>query len=89
MSCSNWNKSQAEITTETLGDLYYGQGQFEQALRIFEAIQLNHSTPELQKKIEASRSRLAAGDVTVDREKKIELLQGILGRLKDSKTHQP
>lgn len=74
----------SEITTETLGDLYFKQGQFLHALKIFEKIYRHKETPALEQKIRACRVRLGVDAQSVIRQKKIALLKTILQRL-----HQP
>ncbi len=79
-------KKDSEINTETLGDLYFAQGQYERCLRIFEKIQKERNSVSLVQKIEAARARLGVGEEGDEQGKKIELLKGILDRLHDSKT---
>ncbi|NBV50981.1 tetratricopeptide repeat protein [bacterium] len=73
--------SQQEITTETLGDLYFSQGQFGQSLKIFEKIYRSKPTVDLEKKMKACRVKLGVDPESQVRSKKIEVLQGILQRL--------
>lgn len=70
-----------EITTETLGDLYFRQGQFGQSLKIFERIAKRGATPELVRKITQCRARLGVDSESMIRKAKIESLRGVLGRL--------
>jgi hypothetical protein len=72
---------QQEITTETLGDLYFTQGQFGQSLKIFEKIYRLKPTLDLEKKMKACRVKLGVDPESQIRSKKIEVLQGILQRL--------
>ncbi|MBI1859542.1 MAG: tetratricopeptide repeat protein [Deltaproteobacteria bacterium] len=75
--------SSAEITTTTLADLYFSQGQFEKSLLICEKLlEKNPGSTPLQQKIARCRSQLGvrAESETVD--KKIELLQSVLKRNK-------
>lgn len=72
---------QQEITTETLGDLYFSQGQFGQSLKIFEKIYRSKPTLDLEKKMKACRVKLGVDPESQIRSKKIEVLQGILQRL--------
>lgn len=74
----------SEITTETLGDLYFKQGQFLHALKIFEKLNRQKETPALEKKIRACRVKLGVDAGTVIRQKKIILLKSILERLHQS-----
>lgn len=74
----------SEITTETLGDLYFRQGQFLHALKIFEKINRQKETPALEKKIRACRVKLGVDAGSVIRQKKIVLLKSILERLHQS-----
>jgi len=74
-----------EITTETLADLYFQQGQYDRSLRIFEKLAGPH--PEVRQKVEACREKLDATQAEADlKEKKIEVLQGVLNRLSPSET---
>ena len=75
---------QKEITTETLGDLYYSQGQFEMALKIYDKLYTSHPSEKLSKKISDTREKLGVEKDESVRVKKIEVLRGILTRL-DSK----
>lgn len=70
-----------EITTETLGDLYFSQGQFDKALRIFEKLR---PTAVLGKKIQACRARLGVDMSSILRTRKIALLRAIVERARDS-----
>ncbi|MEZ4751584.1 MAG: tetratricopeptide repeat protein [Bdellovibrionota bacterium] len=79
------NQKKSEITTETLGDLYYAQGQFDRAIRIFEKIRQVRPRADLDRKIEACRNKLGVELDDSQRGKKIEMLQGILGKLKETK----
>ncbi|MFM8313897.1 MAG: tetratricopeptide repeat protein [Deltaproteobacteria bacterium] len=67
-----------EITTQTLGDLYYSQGQFEKSLKIFEKIHKTRPTAELAQKIQKCRSQLGVDDVSLRRQQKIDVLNAIL-----------
>lgn len=69
------------LTTETLGDLYYSQGQFDKALRIFEKIARSRSTPALLKKLESARAKLGVDKVSLIRNKKIAVLKNLLERV--------
>jgi|688.fasta_scaffold238697_1 tetratricopeptide (TPR) repeat protein len=73
--------NQAEITTETLGDLYFSQGQFGHSLKIFEKIYRTKPTQELSQKIKACRMRLGVDKESVIRNKKIEVLKGLLEKV--------
>jgi tetratricopeptide (TPR) repeat protein len=73
-----------EITTETLGDLYYSQGQFDKALRIFEKIQRSRPTPLIGRKVEAARAKLGVDRVSIVRSKKIAVLKSLLQRVHTS-----
>jgi hypothetical protein len=71
-----------EITTETLGDLYFSQGQFERSLRIFEKLGGSRPSSELSAKIQACRAKLGVDDESLLRERKIDTLRGILNLMK-------
>jgi len=73
-----------EITTETLGDLYFSQGQFGHSLKIFEKISRVRSSPELERKMKACRIRLGVDPDSQIRHKKIKVLKGILNKIQDS-----
>jgi len=73
-----------EITTETLGDLYFRQGQFLHALKIFEKISRQKKTPELDRKIKSCRVRLGVDAGSIIRQKKIAILRGVLEKLHNS-----
>jgi hypothetical protein len=73
-----------EITTETLGDLYFSQGQYGHSLKIFEKISRVRSSPELERKMKACRVRLGVDPNSQIRHKKIKVLKGILTKLQDS-----
>ncbi|MBY0371267.1 tetratricopeptide repeat protein, partial [bacterium] len=73
--------SKQEITTETLGDLYFSQGQFDKALRIFEKLK---PRPALSAKIRACRARLGVDMASLIRGRKIALLQAIVQRTRDT-----
>ncbi len=64
-----------EITTETLGDLYFSQGQFDKALRIFEKLK---PLPKVKAKIEACRGRLGVDPQSRARSRKIALLRSVV-----------
>lgn len=71
----------SEITTETLGDLYFAQGQFERSLMIFEAIARGQSSPALTQKIHACRARLGVDAESMVRLRQIEMLRSVLKSL--------
>jgi lipopolysaccharide biosynthesis regulator YciM len=71
-----------EITTATLGDLYFQQGQYDRAIRIFEKIAGQHPVPELTRKINACRVKLGVDRDALIRNKKIETLRAILKRVR-------
>lgn len=74
-------EAKTEITTETLGDLYFSQGQFDKALRIFEKLKKHPPAQDLEQKIQDCRERLGVSPDELDRRKQIDLLRGVLGRL--------
>jgi hypothetical protein len=71
-----------EITTATLGDLYFSQGQFDRAIRIFEKLAHQRPTPELSRKINACRVRLGVDQDALIRNRQIEVLRGLLVRVR-------
>lgn len=71
-----------EITTETLGDLYYSQEQFDRALRIFEELQGQSPTPELARKVLSCRAKLGLDSESLARIQKIDLLKGLLKKVR-------
>lgn len=73
-----------EITTETLGDLYFSQGQYGHSLKIFEKISRIRSSPELEKKMKACRIQLGVDPQSQIRQSKIRVLKGILHKLQES-----
>lgn len=74
-------QAQKEITTETLGDLYFSQGQFDRALRIFEKLQSRRPMPELMRKMNNCRMRLGVDHERVVLQRKIEALRTVLRRV--------
>lgn len=77
-------EKQKEITTETLGDLYFSQGQFEKSLKIFEKLYRINRTEELQNKIRACKAKLGVDPEAIERNRKIELLKQVLVRTRQS-----
>ncbi len=71
-----------EITTETLGDLYFSQGQFERALRIFEKLGARVSSAELARKIQACKARLGVTQEQMLKNRQIEVLRRLLSKAK-------
>ncbi len=67
-----------EITTQTLGDLYYAQGQFEKSLRIFEKLQKRGGSIEISQKIQNCRAQLGVDSASLKRQQKIDILNAIL-----------
>ena len=74
-----------EITTETLGDLYFSQGQFDTALRIFERLGGPKPPPDLERKISACRMKLGVGKDVLIRNRQIEVLQGLLSKVRTTR----
>jgi hypothetical protein len=75
-----------EITTETLGDLYFSQGQYGHSLKIFEKIYRVKPTEELEKKMKSCRLKLGVDPESKLRQQKIERLKGILKNLHKNET---
>jgi tetratricopeptide (TPR) repeat protein len=71
-----------EITTETLANLYFAQGQFDRSLRILEKLEDKDSNPDIQRKINACRLKLGLSFQDIARNQKIELLRSILKRVR-------
>ena len=67
-----------EITTQTLGDLYYAQGQFEKSLRIFEKLQKRGGSIEISQKIQNCRAQLGVDSASLKRQQRIDILNAIL-----------
>lgn len=74
-----------EITTKTLGDLYFVQGQFQKSLRIFEQLSRSNPSLEIARKLDACREKLGVESLELVRCRKIEMLRSILRRLQQSK----
>lgn len=75
-----------EITTETLGDLYFNQGQFGHSLKIFEKIYRLKPNPDLEKKMKACRVRLGVDPQSQLREKKIKTLRNVLKNVREQQS---
>lgn len=72
-----------EITTATLGDLYFSQGQFEKSLRIYERLaQKDPSNRELAKKIDRCKGRMGVTEEQKRIGRKAEVLKSVLHRIK-------
>ena len=74
----------SEITTATLGDLYFSQQQFDKALHIFERIALSKPGPEIEQKIQACRVRLGVDSDALVRMRQIKTLREVLIKVKES-----
>ncbi len=74
---------EGEITTETLGDLYFAQGQYQKSLRIFDRLNERFPSPALAKKLDCCREKLGVDRENLIRNRKIETLQSILYRLRE------
>jgi tetratricopeptide (TPR) repeat protein len=82
---SHENKTK-EITTETLANLYFSQGQYDRCLRILEKIESKPDSRrpahpglnDVQRKINACRMKLGISEEAIVANQKIELLRGIL-----------
>ena len=69
-----------ELTSETLGDLYFSQEQFSMALRIFEKLYASQPSPQRLQKVNACRLKLGVDMDSIKRQRKIGVLKEILGR---------
>jgi len=72
--------SNSEITTQTLADLYYTQGQYEKSLRIFEKLQRQRPSTEINQKIQQCRAQLGVDNASLRRQQKIDALKSILNK---------
>lgn len=73
-----------EITTATLGDLYFAQEKYDKALQIFEKIAALKPGPEIEKKVQACRVKLGVDNEALVRMRQIAALKGIMNKVKDS-----
>lgn len=78
-------QSNPEITTQTLGDLYYSQGQYEKSLRIFEKLQRTRPSAELTQKIQLCRAQLGVDSVSLKRQQRIDVLNAILDKNRNNR----
>lgn len=67
-----------EITTGTLGDLYYQQQQYQNALEIFERLYRDTKSADILKKIHLCQSKLGMDRSSLVRNRQIETLRTIL-----------
>ena len=72
-----------EITTSTLGDLYFAQGQYDRALRIYERIGRSRPSADILQKAHQCRVHLGVDQDALERAEKIERLRGVLRRVRD------
>jgi tetratricopeptide (TPR) repeat protein len=72
-----------EITTSTLGDLYFQQGQYDRALRIYERIARTRPSADILQKAHQCRVRLGVDQEALARAEKIERLRTVLRRVRD------
>ncbi len=75
----------SEITTQTLGELYYSQGQFEKSLKIFEKLQRQRPNTELTQKIQQCRVQLGVDSASLKRQQKIDILKTILDKNRNNR----
>ena len=75
-----------EITTETLGDLYFSQGQFDKSLAIFEKLAERNHSPEMAKKVNSCRARLGVDRHSLLRNRQIKVLRSILKTVQAQKS---
>lgn len=69
-----------EITTETLANLYLGQGQVQEALEMLERLYKKEPSAPLLKKIQECRVKLGVDADSLLRQRQIEVLRGVLRR---------
>jgi tetratricopeptide (TPR) repeat protein len=74
------NLPSTEITTQTLGELYFSQEQYEKALKIFEKLQKSRPTADLAVKIQECRAHLGVDSISIRRQQKIDMLNSILNK---------
>ena len=79
------SQKEKEITTETLGDLYLLQGQYEKALGIFERLPADKASADIQRKISACRSKLGVDHEALARNRKIAVLRGVLAQVRHAR----
>lgn len=77
--------SNAEITTQTLGELYFSQGQYEKALKIFEKIYKLRPSMDLASKIQSCRAHMGVDSVSLRRQQKIDALSAILKKNRNNR----
>jgi tetratricopeptide (TPR) repeat protein len=75
-------QTKKEITTGTLGDLYFAQGQYDRALRIFEKLLTKRPHHELVRKINACRAKLGVDREAMVRNRKIHALKNLLKKVR-------
>ena len=71
-----------EITTATLGDLYFAQGQSKKALAIFERLYKETEKPDFLRKVTACRERLGMAQGELLRHRQTAYLESILKRVR-------
>lgn len=74
-------KKQKEITSETLADLYYSQGQIEKALVIYEKMKRQDPNSAISKKIMNCRLKLGLDKQALVREQQITTLSKLLKKV--------
>jgi tetratricopeptide (TPR) repeat protein len=74
-------KKQKEITSETLADLYYSQGQVEKALVIYEKMKRQDPNSAISKKIMNCRLKLGLDKQALVREQQITTLSKLLKKV--------
>ena len=63
--------------------MYFAQGQFDQALRIFEKLEVTRPSPELTRKIQQCRARLGLDPAAILRNRQMESLRSVLKKVRE------
>lgn len=81
---SDNRRGKQEITTETLGDLYLSQGQYDRALRIFDKLADKSPSRDLVRKINQCRLHLGVDKTAMVRSRQIDVLRGLLTKVRNN-----